>query len=124
MFVVGGVGELWGLVGDDDRDTYMLSGVCLNPAINTFTHLVNASLPSHVCTPTTHSCISLQLPTHSHPHTYTHPPTHLHTDLSGAQVSQRWSTMLGRLQQGLTNWANNNPAQHRSVVNACLCVEG
>lgn len=34
-------------------------------------------------------------------------------DLTAAQVAQRFSTMRGRLTQGLTNWAANNPSQHR-----------
>lgn len=33
--------------------------------------------------------------------------------LTPEQVCQRFTTMKGRLTQGLTNWANNNPAQHR-----------
>lgn len=33
--------------------------------------------------------------------------------LTAAQVAQRFSTMQGRLTQGLTNWAANNPSQHR-----------
>lgn len=33
--------------------------------------------------------------------------------VTAAQVAQRFSTMQGRLAQGLTNWAANNPSQHR-----------
>ncbi|KAF6262496.1 Metalloenzyme, LuxS/M16 peptidase-like protein [Scenedesmus sp. NREL 46B-D3] len=32
--------------------------------------------------------------------------------LTAQQVRERFTTMQGRLLQGLTNWANNNPAQH------------
>jgi len=33
--------------------------------------------------------------------------------LTLSEVVLRFKTMSGRLSQGLTNWANNNPAQHR-----------
>jgi hypothetical protein len=50
--------------------------------------------------------------------------------LSERQVVQRFDTMLGRLRQGLTNWRNNNPAQHaeyfaeHALMQVGVCVGG
>jgi secreted Zn-dependent insulinase-like peptidase len=39
-------------------------------------------------------------------------PHHAPAGLTAQQVQGRFATMQGRLLQALTNWANNNPAQH------------